>query len=152
MKRHCTAGINALRLALAAFLLPVAACAPLPPSPQDLQAKRFETLPDKAVVYLFRDDPDLSSEPTPVMVDDAMRGTTYPGTYFRLELAPGRHRIAGFAGDSGVIEIDVSAGRIHFLQQSVTRPFRFPAHSHFRFVNENYGREAVLRGELVGGR
>jgi hypothetical protein len=127
-----------------------AACAPLPPSPQDLQAKRFEPLPDKAVLYLFRDEPDFTDAGAPVTVDGMMHGTTYPGTYLRLELAPGRHRIAGFAGDAGVIDLELQAGEIRFLQQSVVRHFIGPARSHFRLVDEHYGRQAVLRAELVG--
>lgn len=132
--------------------LGIAGCTPLPPSPEDLQAKRFEAVPDKAVVYLFRDIPDFIDDGATVVVDDHTQGTTYPGTYFRLELAPGRHRIAGFAGDSGVIEMAVQAGRIYFVQQSVTPLVAGITYSHFRPVDAGYGRQAVLRSELIGGR
>lgn len=138
------------RIAGLATLLAIAACAPLPPTPQDIEAKQFRPVPEKAVVYLFRDAPDFADDAAAVMVNDSIQGTTYPGTYFRLELAPGRHRVSGFAGDSGIIEFEVQPGTIRFLQQSVARtPSRLYS-SYFRFVGESYGREAVLRSELTG--
>lgn len=140
------------RTLAAALALLIAACAPLPPSPADLQAKRFETLPDQGVVYLFRDYPDFVDDGATLVVDDAVSGTTYPGTYLRLELTPGRHRIAGFAGDAGAIAFDIGPGEIRFVQQSVLQPIIGPALSRFWLVDPHYGRQVVLRCELVGGR
>ena len=137
------------RLVLIAAL---AGCAPLPPSPQDIEAKRFDFVPGKAVVYVVRDLQDFSHEASTVMLDDQMMGSTYRGTYFRWVLDPGRHQIRGFAGDAGAITIDVAPDRMYFIQQTVSRMFHGFAQSFFRPVPESYGRAAVLRGELVGGR
>jgi hypothetical protein len=137
------------RLLLLVVML--AGCAPLPPSPQDIEAKRFEQVPGKAVIYLVREYPDFSRETSTVMLDDNMMGSTYPGTYFRWVVEPGRHQIRGYAGDNGSINVDVAPDRMYFIQQSVTRPFAF-AQSFFRPIPEPYGRAAVLRGELIGGR
>lgn len=134
------------------LLVALAGCAPLPPSPQDLAAKRFEVVPGKAVVYLVRDLQDFTHEASTVVLDDQMMGSTYPGTYFRWEVEPGRHEIRGYAGDNGRITIDVAPDRIYFVQQTVSRLFHGFAQSFFRPVPEPYGRAAVLRGELVGGR
>jgi hypothetical protein len=130
----------------------LAGCAPLPPSPQDLEAKRFELVPGKAVIYVVRDYPDVSREAATLMLDDNMMGSTYPGTYFRWVVEPGRHRIRGFAGDAGSITIDVAPDRMYFIQQTYTRGFTGFGQSFFRPVPEPYGRGAVMRGELVGGR
>ena len=108
-----------MRLRLSVFLrftalllaFSLVACAPLPPSPADLQAKRFEPLPDKGVIYLFRNHPDFSDEGTALTVDGSMQGTTYPGTYMRLELPPGVHLISGFAGDAGAIKVEAVPGK-----------------------------------------
>jgi len=141
-----------LRFLLAFAVLYAAGCAPLPPSPEDLQAKRFDPVPDKGVVYVFRDLPDFVDDGAPITVDGMMQATTYPGTYLRLELDPGRHRIAGFASDAGAFAFEVQAGEIRFLQQTVIRGFIGPARSQFRPVPESYGRQAVLRYGLVGAR
>ena len=138
------------RLMLLALAL--TACAPLPPSPQDIEAKRFDHVPGKAVIYLFRDYQDFTDEVSTVMLDDQMMGSTYRGTYFRWVVEPGRHQIRGYAGDNGSITVDVAADRMYFIQQSVSRRFHGFAQSFFRPGPETYGRAAVMRGELVGGR
>jgi hypothetical protein len=146
-------GINGVqtmfRVLVLAMLL--AGCAQLPPSPQDIEAKRFEQVPGKAVIYLVRDLPDLSREGGTVILDDNMMGTTYPGTYFRWVVEPGMHRIRGFAGDAGSMTLDAAPDRMYFIQQSFTPGWGF-GQSFFRPVPEPYGRSAVLRGELVRGR
>lgn len=134
------------------LVLVLAACAPLPPSPQDLEAKRFELVPGKAVIYLVRDYPDVSREAATLMLDDNMMGSTYPGTYFRWVVDPGRHQIRGFAGDAGTITIDVAPDRMYFIQQTYTRGFTGFGQSLFRPIPEPYGRGAIARSELVGGR
>jgi hypothetical protein len=130
--------------------LALAGCAPLPPSPQDLEAKRFEPAPGKAVVYLVRQYPDISREVATVMLDDMMMGSTYPGTYFRWVVEPGRHQVRGYAGDNGSMAFEAEAGRMYFIHQSVSRLFGF-AQSFFQFVPEPHGRALVLRAELIGG-
>jgi hypothetical protein len=139
------------RLLLAAALA-LAGCAPLPPSPEDLKAKRFEPAPGKAVIYLVRVLPDISREVASVMLDDNLMGSTYPGTYFRWVVEPGRHQIRGFAGDAGAMTLDVAPGGVYFVQQTFTPGFTGFGQSFFRPIPESYGRSAVLRSELVGGR
>lgn len=131
--------------------LALAGCVQLPPSPQDIQAKKFESVPDKAVIYLVRDMPDFSSRPATIALDDAAMITTYPGTYFRWEVAPGTHRIAGFAGDSGVITLQTEPGKVYFVQQRLSPWSRSPW-SYFYAIGEQYGRAVVMRSELISSR
>ena len=139
-----------LRLLLLAFVL--SGCAPLPPSPADLEAKRFELAPGKAVIYVVRSDPDFSREVATLMLDDNMMGSTYPGTYFRWVVEPGRHQIRGYAGDNGSITLDVAPDRMYFIHQRVSQLLLGFAQSFFRPVPEPHGRAEVLRAELAGGR
>jgi hypothetical protein len=135
----------------AIFVVLLAGCVAQPPSPQDLQAKRFETIPDKAVVYLYRDRPDFVDNPAGLVLDGQSLGSTYPGTYYRLELAPGRHRIAGFAGDAGVVVFDTQPAKLYFVRHIVSRLLQFDQ-SFFHFVSEAQGRNSVSRYELLGAR
>jgi hypothetical protein len=137
---------RAIRLLL---ILALTACAPLPPSPQDIEAKRFEPVAGKAVIYVVRSDPDFAPDTAGLTLDDQMIGSTYPGTYLRLVVEPGRHRIRGFAGDSGMIVVDVAPGGVFFIRQSVSRWFGF-AQSALQPIPEPYGREMVLRTRLAG--
>lgn len=134
------------------LLLALAGCiAPLPPSPQEIEAKRFEPAAGKAVIYLVRPYPDLSPDAGTVMLDEQMMGSTYPGTFFRWVVDPGRHQIRGFAGDAGAMVIDVLPDRVYYVQQQYTRGFTGFGHSFFQPVPEPYGRSAVMRSELAGG-
>lgn len=137
---------------IAAILL--AGCAQLPPTPQDMQAKKFEQpLAGTSVIYLVRDNPDFNDAATTLWLGDKNMITTYPGMYYRWEVAPGTHRIAGFAGDSGSITVRVEPDRIYYVQQRVT-PFTLgystvALTSNFQVVPEANGRAVVMRSQLV---
>lgn len=132
-------------------LLALAGCQQLPPTPADIQAKKFETVPGKSVIYVVRDYPDFSNEPTSITLDDAALITTYPGTYYRWETDPGPRLIEGYTGDMGRIAFTTEPGRLYFVRQSVSSFFRFPQ-SQFALVPEPHGRTAVIRAVLVGGQ
>jgi hypothetical protein len=125
----------------------IAGCVTREPSPQEITSKRFETVAGKAAVYLFRDRPDISDNAISFTLDGAHSGTTYRGTYYRFELAPGRHRLAGYAADIGNLEFAVEAGRLYFIRHTAIR-LRGLDHSVFQMVPAEYGRAAVLRYEM----
>ena len=131
------------------IVLLLAACAPLPPTPEDIQAKKFEPAQGKAVIYLVRPNLDFSNLPASMLLDERIRVITYPGTYYRWEAPPGPRRISGAAGtDNAVITVQAEPGRIYFVEQSVM-PTGFTQYSHLVLVDDRKGRELVLRGELV---
>jgi hypothetical protein len=134
---------------VALSILMLAGCVtPLPPTPQDLQAKKFETVPGKSVIYVVRPDPDFSDAPAAISLDDVATITTYPGTYYRWEAEPGQRLIQGFAGHMGRISFPTEAGRLYFVEQRVSGLLRF-AESRFALIPEPHGRAAVSRAELV---
>jgi hypothetical protein len=130
------------------FLL--AGCAQLPPTPADIQAKKFEAIPGKAVIYLVRDYPDFNDAAATVWLGESVMITTYPGTYYRWETEPGTHRITGYGPDIGTIMLQAEPGRIYFVLQRLSPFLRFPISS-FERIAEPYGRNAVRRATLVGG-
>ena len=139
------------RIGTFALLALLAACVQLPPTPEDIQAKKFEAAPGKAVVYLVRPYPDIGDSAATVVLDDQMMGSTYMGTYFRWEMPPGRHRIAGYAGDTGIIMVDLQPDRVYFVEQNVRGGGRAPSPtSFFRMIPEPRGRALVMNAMLVG--
>jgi hypothetical protein len=143
--------MSKIRIALIALVALVAGCAPLPPTPQDIEAKRFELAPGQAVIYVVRPAPDLSGLTAPLVLNDQHIGATHAGTYFRLEVPPGRHEIRGYAGDSGSIRIDVQADRIYYIQQRVSGSWRVTnPMSFFSIIDEQQGRAAVMRSVRAG--
>jgi hypothetical protein len=133
------------------LVLLLTGCAPRPLTPADLQARKFEAMPDKAVIYIVRDDPDLSREPATITLDDTATITTHPGTYYRWEAEPGQRRIEGFAGHVGWISFPAEAGRLYFVHQRVSELLRF-GQSFFALLPEPHGRAAVIRAEMIGGQ
>jgi hypothetical protein len=140
----CRVMLTALAMALA-----LTGCQQLPPSPQDLQAKKFEAVPDKAVIYLVRDAPDFSDVQAQIRLGDKLLLKTYPGTYYRWEVPAGKHTLTGYGEDNGTITVQAERGRIYFVQQRVTG-MRLPS-SRFDLVSEPEGRAAVLRAVLLAG-
>ncbi|MBI4194941.1 MAG: hypothetical protein HY526_07675 [Betaproteobacteria bacterium] len=133
------------RVLLSALLL--AGCVQLPPSPQDIQAKKFESIPDKAVIYIVRNPLDQRFSGT-ILLDDLGMVTTQAGTYYRWEVTPGPHRIAGYANESSVLRLQTEAGKLYFVQHSVVG-YRSPTGSFLQLIPERDGRELVMRGELL---
>ena len=129
-------------------LLALAGCQQLPPTPADLQARRFEGVPGMSVIYIVRDIPDHNKSPATLILDDRMSITTYEGTYYRWEVPPGDHRIAGIAGDNGSITLQTQADRIYYVQQW-TKPFQQYATSSFRPVEERQAHAVIARSVLV---
>ncbi len=128
-------------------LLILAGCAQLPPPPGDAAAKKFETVPDRSVIYVARHilDKDFAA---PIMLDGASIGTTYKGTYMRIVVPAGAHRITGFAGDSGSIQLKTEPGKLYFINQTVSG-FRSIDTSTFQLVDPKHGRTLVLNGTLA---
>src|SRR5688572_26693265 len=129
----------------------LAGCASMGPSAQDTQAVRIEGTPGMAVIYLVRTHPDLSYLTTPVVLNDRMIGSTYAGTYYRLEVPTGRHLLSGYAQDAGAITLDVQADRVYFVQHTVSGSWRVTSpHSFFRVMDEARGRAALVGAQRLG--
>lgn len=133
------------------LMLVLAGCQQLPLTPEDIQARKFEAVADKAVIYVVRDSLDFSEIQAQVDLDTTLRLMTYPGTYYRWEVTPGTHQIQGFGGDMGSIRVQAEKGKIYFVQQRVTGR-QFNPSSSFELVSETDGRAAVLRSVLLKAR
>lgn len=134
------------RFLLIATLM-LAGCVQLPPMPGDAAAKQFIPVSDRAVIYIARHRMERDFV-TPIMLDDEMMGSTYRGTYMRLVVPGGMHRISGFAADSGLIQLQTVPGQIYFINQT-TSGFRSLQRSSFELVDAKYGQSVVLGGTLT---
>ena len=125
----------------------LAGCAPLPPDPQYAQTMQIQSASDKAVIYVVRNDPDLNWRPATLLLDARSTVTTFPGTYFRWEVPPGPHLIAGYASDNGRIELNTEPGKVYFVWQ-IVMGFRTPS-SNLQRVSEQDGRAVAMRGQAI---
>lgn len=134
------------RFLMIAVLL-TAGCAQLPPPPEDATAKRFDALPGKAVIYLARPalDPAFVA---PVVLNDQPIGSTYHGTFMRIEVPAGKHVLRGMAGDTASIKLDTQPGQLYFVQHT-TYGYRSFVSSGFSQVDARYGRALVMNGQIT---
>ncbi len=132
--------------AVATFLL---GCVSLAPTPADLQAKKFEAMPDKAVIYIVRSSKD-SDESSGLWLDNKAIISTHPQTYFRWEVDPGTHRVSGYGPANESVTFDAQPGRIYFLRHSVLGDSRSgPQATFLRLIGAQEGRELVSQSELL---
>src|SRR5262245_35021758 len=130
---------------LFAAVLALAGCVGLAPETQDVEAKKFEPLAGRAVIYLVRGEPLYSDRPVPVWLGNMMLITTHPDTYYRWEVPPGTHRISGHDTDFGTITVAAEPGKVYFVEQQLS--WRYDI-SYFTLVEEPHGRAAVRRAAL----
>ena len=136
------------KIAVAALLL--AGCAQMPPSAEDIRAKRFEPLTDKAVIYVVRAPID-SFEVSGLALDDGQQITTQRNSYYRWEVAPGTRRISGVGPAMESVTLSAAAGRIYFLEHTVIGDphdggVQLTA---LRQLGEPAGRALVMRSQLL---
>jgi len=139
-----------MRHALIAFCASLlVGCAQLPPTPQDIQAKKFEPAAGKAVIYVVRQPMD-SREPGGLLMDNGEQVTTLAGTYYRWEVAPGPHRILSLTPHSVSLTLNTEPGKIYYLRHTVLGTMRSgPQLAALTPINEALGRSLVLESQLV---
>jgi hypothetical protein len=139
------------RFLLIAMFALVAGCAQLPPSPAEMQAKKFESVPGKAVIYIARPSVGFDGHGA-LTLDDSMTITMFGGNFYRWEVEPGPHLIAGAGQDMSRLTVNAEAGKIYFVQHTVMGTFRtvWGWGGTLRLVPEPDGRMMVERARLVG--
>ncbi len=137
-----------MRRILPTALVLLAGCAQLPPSPEDIQARKMENLPGMSVIYIVRAPMD-SHEASGLALDDHAQITTLRGTYYRWEVAPGTHRVAGYAAANESVTLTTAPGKIYFLEHTVTGTRRDgPQSTSLREIGEPEGRALVMSSQL----
>lgn len=126
----------------------VAGCAQLPPTPEEIQAKKFETVPDKAVIYIVRTPMDSDEAGSITLDNDPI--TTYGGSFYRWVVAPGLHEIAGYAGETGLVKINAQAGHLYFVEHTVYgTPRSGWQWSFLKQIGEKEGRILVTESSML---
>ena len=138
-----------LRFLLIPIFVLIAGCTQLPPSPQETQAKKFETVPGKAVIYIVRGYPDFYDGHGSLALDDSIMVTMFAGNFYRWEVDPGTHLIAGTAQDVSRVTLNAEAGKIYFVQHRVTGFRGSTWGGYLEILPERDGRMLVSRATLL---
>jgi len=123
----------------------LAGCSTTPEaSPQsDADAKRFETAARASIIYLYR--ADLWGGVSTIWIDDRLIGQSVAGTYFRVSVRPGRHRIAVSGSDQGRIVIETTEDSVHFVEMRVYGDSEGAYTTIFRSVSPELGKSTIAK-------
>jgi hypothetical protein len=125
-------------LALAGVMLGGCASTPEAPRERDALAKEFLTHPSASTIYVYRSQFNHLDADTVLYVDGRLIGATRPGTFFRLDVQPGRHVLHGTGIDLGDYQLDTRPGQVYFVSHEVNG-----GHSHYRLMPENVAQAQV---------
>ncbi len=124
-------------------------CVQIPPSEQDIQARKFDAVSDKAVIYIVRSRLDSPNNGT-INLGDAGTITTQSGTFYRWEVAPGTHRITSFGHGTAAVTLRAEAGKIYFVQHTVHGDRRHGVtNMHLQQIGDAFGRRMVEQAQLL---
>ena len=128
----------------------IAGCAQLPPTPEDIQAKKFEPVPGKSVIYVVRRTVDSDGTAT-ILLDGKGSITTMRGTYYRWEVDPGTHRFTGMGPGGDNLTLTTAPGQIYFVQHQVMadRDDGAVIQTALQQVDDQTGRALVSRATLI---
>jgi hypothetical protein len=115
---------------------------------QDAAAKSFAVKPDKANIYVYRNENFGAAMKMPVALDGKLAGDTAAKTYLMLEVAPGAHTVVSKTENDSAVTLNAVAGRNYFLWQEVKMGM-MGARSNLQVVDEATGRAGVAECKLV---
>ena len=138
------------RVFFVTLALLVAACAQIqiPESPQEIEAKKMKPVAGKAVVYIAQNA--LSNYSAGLRFDDGTQITTGPGTFYRWVTTPGTHTIKSSEGNlSASIKLQVEAGKIYFVQHSVSGVRGSTTDADLQKMSDKAGRQLVRDNRML---
>jgi len=141
---------NVMLSALLAVTALVTGCASVPMASvdRDTQAKTFSVKPDKANIYVYRNESFGAAVKIDVDLDGKPVGQTAAKTYFSLEVPPGKHTLSSKAENTDTLDVIAEAGKNYFIWQEVKLGLLF-ARNKLQFVDEAAGKAGVAECHLI---
>lgn len=137
----------ALSLAICASLVGCASV-PMADAKQDAAAKTFQVAPDKAGIYVYRNETMGAAIKMDVTVDGENIGQTAANTYLFKEVAPGKHTVTSAAETTDTLEVEVKPGTLAFIWQEVKMGV-LTARSKLQRMTEADGKKGVQETKLA---
>jgi hypothetical protein len=134
--------------AILIFLLSGCASVPMASLDQDIKAKNFSPVPNKASLYIYRNESFGAAIPMTVSVNGKVLGQTAAQTYFRLNLTPGRYNVESHAESISNLLFTTEAGKNYFVWQEVKMGM-WMAGSLLQQTDETRGRAGVMESKLI---
>jgi hypothetical protein len=129
-----------------------AGCASVPMAKPELDtaAKSYSVKPDKANIYVYRNETFGAAIKMPVVLNGKLVGDTAAKTFMILEVPPGTHTVMSKTENDSTVTVDAAAGRNYFVWQEVKMGL-FAARSSLQQVDEAIGKAGVAECKLIEG-
>lgn len=115
---------------------------------KDAAAKTFTVKPDKANIYVYRNETFGAAIKMPVALNGRLVGDTAAKTFMKLEVAPGDHVLLSKTENDSVVPLKAVAGKNYFVWQEVKMGL-FAARSSLQLVDEATGMTGVQECKLI---
>jgi PBP1b-binding outer membrane lipoprotein LpoB len=143
LKRFIVAG------ALAAAVLASGCASVQMAAPEmDTSAKSYAVKPNKANIYVYRNEVFGAAIKLPVLLNGRAVGDTASKTFMLLEVDPGSHTVVSKSENDAVLKVDAAAGRNYFIWQEVKMGM-LQAGSMLHLVDEVTGKAGVAECKLI---
>lgn len=142
-KRHLWLGALLLTA-----LLSGCASVPMASVERDSAAKSFATKPDKANIYVYRNESMGAAIKMPVALNGKLVGDTAAKTYMLLEVPPGNHTLVSKTETDSILSLTAAPGKNYFIWQEVKMGM-FAARSSLQLVDEEVGKAGVAECKLI---
>jgi PBP1b-binding outer membrane lipoprotein LpoB len=96
-------------------------CASVPmESPEkDAAAKAFTVKPDRANIYVYRNESMGAAVKMPVALNGKLVGDTAAKTFMKLEVPAGEHTLLSKTENDSSVKVNAAAGKNYFVWQEV---------------------------------
>jgi hypothetical protein len=137
----------------AAAVAALAGCASVPMESLELdaKAKAFVPLPDKAALYIYRNETFGAAVPMNLSINGRNIGQSASKTYFQFNLVPGRYSVESTAENVAELKLQMEPGKNYFVWQEVKMGM-WMARSQLHQVDEATGRAGVQESKLATAR
>jgi hypothetical protein len=115
---------------------------------QDAALKEFKVAPDKAAIYVYRNESMGAAVKMDVEVDGAPIGQTAANTFLYKEVAPGKHTVTSKAENTDTVEVDAKPGTLTYIWQEVKMGVLY-ARNKLHVVSEQDGKKGVQETKLA---
>jgi hypothetical protein len=136
-----------LLLILGISLLGGCAAIPMASTHEDLQAKRFAVWPDKASIYVYRNQSFGFAFPMTLELAGHATARTVGQTYVVWEVEPGAYELTSYAEDTSTVRLNTEPGKAYYIWQEV-KVGLWKARTALHQVDEDQGRKGVLQCRL----
>ena len=128
----------------------VAGCALLPPGPQDIEARKFESIPGKAAIYIVCESTSALLG-APLWLGQGAQITLWTGNYHRWVVEPGPHTIAAIGVSPASITIQSQAGKVYFVHYRLegASSREGVVNSALKLMDDQAGRARVMQAVLL---